>query len=134
MDVKEEDILGADVAIHWYYVSKGSALRRILGKRTVTESLDVGAGSGVFSRQLLDAGISNSAVCVDPEYGQEFTETHGGKEIRFTRAVDTVPQKLILMMDVLEHVDDDVALLRQYTDRMADDGLVVITVPAFQFM
>jgi hypothetical protein len=35
-------------------------------------------------------------------------------------------------MDVLEHVDDDLGLLRSYADRMRGRGHVLITVPAFQ--
>jgi hypothetical protein len=134
MDLKEEDVLGPDVVKHWYYVSKGRALLRLLRNQKVAESLDVGAGSGVFSRVILDAGISRSALCVDPGYKKEYTESHQGKDILFTRSIDKVSQKLILMMDVLEHVDDDVGLLREYTENMPDDGLVVISVPAFQFL
>jgi hypothetical protein len=134
MDLKEEDILGSAITTHWYYVSKGRALRRLLGNVQVDAVLDVGAGSGVFSRQLLDAGICQRAVCVDPGYREERTEIHNGREVQFTRAVSQVSQQLILMMDVLEHVDDDVGLLRQYTDHMPHGGHIVITVPAFQFL
>jgi hypothetical protein len=134
MDLKEEDILGPDIRTHWYYVSKGRALCRLLGGMRVDSVLDVGAGSGVFSRQLLEAGLCQRAVCVDPGYQEERTELHRGREIRFTRSVQQVSQQLILMMDVLEHVDDDVGLLRTYTDRMPDNGRVLISVPAFQFL
>jgi SAM-dependent methyltransferase len=134
LDVKEEAILGPAIKDHWYYVSKGRALRRFLGGEPVEEVLDVGAGSGVFTRQLLDFGLAQRGVCVDPAYGSERVETHNGREIAFVRGVDDVPQKLLLMMDVLEHVDDDIGLLREYTDRMAPGGRVLITVPAFQFL
>jgi SAM-dependent methyltransferase len=134
MDLKEEAILGPAIKDHWYYVSKGRALRMILGGEPVAEVLDVGAGSGVFTRQLLDFGLARRGVCVDPGYDAEHVETHNGREIAFLRAVDEVPQKLILMMDVLEHVDNDIGLLREYTDRMPPDGRVLITVPAFQFL
>lgn len=134
MDVKEEDILGPAIGSHWYYVSKGRALRDFLGGRGADEVLDVGAGSGVFSRQLMDRGLARNAVCVDPNYTKEFTEAYGEGELRFVHSVDRVPQDLILMMDVLEHVDDDVGLLRDYTDRMPRGGRVLITVPAFQFL
>jgi SAM-dependent methyltransferase len=134
MDLKEEDILGEGINRHWYYVSKGRAMRRALGSILVPEVLDVGAGSGVFSKQLLDAGLCNSAVCVDPNYTDERTELHNGKQIRFTRAIDRNSSSLTLMMDVLEHVEDDVGLLKQYVDGMTPGGHVFITVPAFQFM
>ncbi len=44
MDVKEEAILGPGIKDHWYYLSKGRALRKILGGEPVEEVLDVGAG------------------------------------------------------------------------------------------
>ena len=134
MDVKEEAILGPAIKDHWYYVSKGRALRMILGGEPVEEVLDVGAGSGVFTRQLVDFGLARRGVCVDPGYDAEHVETHNGCEIAFVRGVNEVPQKLLLMMDVLEHVDDDIGLLREYTDRMPPGGRVLITVPAFQFL
>ena len=106
----------------------------VLGREPVDEVLDVGAGSGVFTRQLMDAGLARRGICVDPDYGADHVEKHNGCDIAFVRRVDEVPQKLILMMDVLEHVDDDSGLLKQYTDRMPPDARVLITVPAFQFL
>ena len=134
MDVKEETVLGPDIASHWYYVAKGRALRRLLANVPADEVLDVGAGSGVFARQLLDAGICQGAVCVDIAYHTERTEMHNGKKIRFRRSVDKISQKLLLMIDVLEHVDDDVGLLKQYSRCMPIDGHVLISVPAFRFL
>lgn len=134
MDVKEEDILGPELARHWYYVSKGRALQSLLRHIRGADLLDVGAGSGIFSRQLLDAGVCERATCVDPAYAEERTESHNGREIAFVRRVDRPSQNLVLMMDVLEHVDDDVGLLRQYSETLPADGWVLITVPAFQFL
>lgn len=134
MDVKEEAILGSDLQDHWYYVSKGRALRALLRDRKFQEVLDVGAGSGIFSRQLLEAGICDRAMCVDPAYSKEYTESFNGHDLSFVRSVDTQTQDLVLLMDVLEHVEDDAHLLKQYTESLTPDGLVAITVPAFQFL
>ena len=135
MDLKEEDILGDKIVSHWYYVSKGRAVRKLLGESFSTdEILDVGAGSGVFSRQLIDHNMCKGAVCVDPGYTEEREEMHNGKPLRFLRSLDKTRQTLILMMDVLEHVPGDVALLKQYTESMPEGGRVLITVPAFQFV
>jgi len=134
MDIKEEKILGADAETHWYYVSKGRALRSLLRNAQVSEVLDVGAGSGIFSRLLLDAGFCKRAVCVDSGYAEEKTEIYNGREMVFVQSVDRISQGLILMIDVLEHVDDDVGLLRAYTSRMPDDSLALLAVPAFQFL
>ena len=134
MDLKEEDILGDKINEHWYYVSKGRAMRKFLGDIKADEVLDVGAGSGIFSRQLLDNNMCQSSVCVDPGYDKESKESHNGKPIKFVKSLDKTTQDLILMMDVLEHVPDDVALIKEYTDSMPAGGKLLITVPAFQFM
>ena len=134
MDVKEQEILGPDIGTHWYYVSKGRALHSILRGTRVDEVLDVGAGSGVFSRQLIDAGICDRATCVDPAYSGESTESHNGHQLSFVRSVEDRPIDLVLMMDVLEHVEDDVQLLKHYTQSLSPNGQVAITVPAFQFL
>ena len=68
MDLKEEDILGADIGRHWYYRSKAAALRRMVGRLAPQRLLDVGAGSGFFSRHLLTEGGAQSALCVDIGY------------------------------------------------------------------
>lgn len=134
MDLKEEDILGEKIHEHWYYVSKGRAMRKFLGDMKVPEVLDVGAGSGIFSRQLIDEGLCDSAVCVDSNYSEEKTEDYNGKQIRFVKTNEKSSQKLILMMDVLEHVPDDLTFLEEYVDSMEAGGYVFITVPAFQFL
>jgi 2-polyprenyl-3-methyl-5-hydroxy-6-metoxy-1,4-benzoquinol methylase len=134
MDVKEYDYLGHRIEDHWYYVAKSRALLQFLNGCQADAVLDVGAGSGFFSKTLLRAGLANRATCVDTAYDDDRVERSDGKEILFVRHVPNVDQGLILMMDVIEHVDDDVGLIRAYTDRMPQDGMVLVTVPAFQFL
>lgn len=134
MDVKEDHILGKRITKHWYYTAKGRALSQMLSGIHTEEVLDVGAGSGVFARQLLDAGVCDQATCVDPAYENEYKDYHNGKIIYFKRSIAQITQSLILMMDVLEHVDDDLELLSLYTNSMPQGGYVLITVPAFQFL
>jgi SAM-dependent methyltransferase len=134
MDLKEEDILGNKISDHWYYTAKGHAMRDFIAGIKVNEILDVGAGSGVFSRQLTEIGFCSKATCVDPNYTEEKTEICNGKAINFVREAKDVDPELILMMDVLEHVSDDVDLLKSYTEKLAAGGHVFITVPAFEFM
>jgi SAM-dependent methyltransferase len=134
VDVKEQDILGAQIETHWYYVSKSAAMLQFLAGRSSHEVLDVGAGSGFFSRRLLRAGVCQRATCVDTAYASEWTETLDGRRLDFVRHVADITQDLILMMDVIEHVDDDVGFVRSYTDRMPRGAALLITVPAFQFL
>lgn len=134
MDLKEEQAIGGDPASHWYYISKGKAIRSLIGAGPYPAILDVGAGSGVFSRMLTEAGVAESSVCVDPNYSDAFLAADSSGPIDYVRSVTESDASLILMIDVIEHVDDDVALIAEYA-RMSKPGTkFLISVPAFNFL
>lgn len=134
MDLKEEDILGADIGRHWYYRSKAAALRRAVGRLAPKRLLDVGAGSGFFSRHLLSETPAESALCVDIGYPADRDDNVAGKPVRYRRDTGPTDCDLVLMMDVLEHVDDDRWLVRHYADRVPGGAHFLVTVPAFSFL
>ncbi|MCB1157556.1 MAG: methyltransferase domain-containing protein [Leptospiraceae bacterium] len=134
MDLKEEDILKDKIYTHWYYVSKGFALKHYIKDIKSECILDVGAGSGIFSRQLLETSSYSSSTCVDISYPKEWDEVYKDKPIYFKKNIETTDADLVLMMDVLEHVEDDVALLKSYVDKVQSGAYFLITVPAFQFL
>jgi SAM-dependent methyltransferase len=134
MDLKETDILGAAIDEHWYYKSKMKAVARFLGNEAPTCILDVGAGSGFFSRGLLAETRAQQAWCVDISYLEDSDATEAGKPIHFRKFVDRVEADLVLLMDVLEHVDDDVGLLKNYIDKVPSGARFLISVPAFEFL
>src|SRR5262249_5393651 len=113
-----------------YSCSKGLALNAMLRGRSYCTLLDIGAGSGIFSKRLLQGGAA-SAICVDPAYREERQEIFSGKPICFLRRVGSEKCDLILLMDVLEHVDDDVGLIRSALVGAAEHAYVLISVPAF---
>lgn len=134
MDIKEEELLGAAVNTHWYYQSKLAALRRALRRIQPIHILDVGAGSGFFSKALLHNPGTESALCVDVNYTSERTEFVAGKPMRFRRSVERADADLVLLMDVLEHVADDRALVREYISKTPPQTQFFISVPAFQWL
>ena len=133
MDLKEEDILGSDIGRHWYYQSKAAALRRMVGGLRPQRLLDVGAGSGFFSRHLLANG-AQSALCVDVGYERTWDEMVGGKPVLYRRDCDATDCDLVLMMDVLEHVDNDAGLVSHYATKVPAGAHFLVTVPAFRFL
>lgn len=134
MDLKETAILGAQVADHWYYRSKAAAMVRLLRARTPAVILDVGAGSGFFSRYLLLHTSANEAWCVDTNYPADFDSEAQGKPIHFRRSLEYVDADLVLLMDVLEHVDEDVGLLADCLRKVPLGARFLISVPAFQLL
>ena len=134
MDLKEEEILGGKVDNHWYYASKAAAMRTYLEQDSYPHVLDVGAGSGFFTKYLMKDGATKRGTCVDTGYAEDHAETIDGHPLDFVRSYTKPDADLILFMDVLEHVPDDVALLKAYTDQARAGTEVFITVPAFPFL
>jgi 2-polyprenyl-3-methyl-5-hydroxy-6-metoxy-1,4-benzoquinol methylase len=134
MDLKEEDILGADISRHWYYRAKAAALRRAVGPLKPRRLLDVGAGSGFFSRHLLAEGGTESALCVDIGYAKDRDDSVLGKPVLYRRDCGPTDCDLVLMMDVLEHVVDDSGLVRHYAGKVPSGAHFLATVPAFSFL
>ena len=134
MDLKEEDILGEHIGDHWYYRAKAAALRRAVGGLRPRRLLDVGAGSGFFSRHLLSESGAESALCVDIGYAREYDDRAAGKPVLYRRDCGPTDCDLVLMMDVLEHVADDRALVRHYAGKVPSGAHFLVTVPAFSFL
>lgn len=134
MDLKEQSQLGEDATGHWYYLSKGRAILAMLGPTTAKHLLDLGAGSGIFSRQLLQAGVTDRATCLDTGYPDELLAASDEPGLSFVRSTASRDFDLVLMIDVLEHVDDDVSFVRQYTKGLPGGTRVMVTVPAFRFL
>ena len=134
MDLKEQNALGDQADTHWYYVSKARMISQHLPERRAS-LLDVGAGVGWFSKWLMKNGGVERSVCVDPGY--EVAEQAGeelGDRLRFVQSVGETDADVILLMDVLEHVDDDVALLKEDWDIARPGTTFIVTVPAFEFL
>ncbi len=134
MDVKEEGLIHGDIGSHWYYKSKAKAVLKMLKGISFSSLLDVGAGSGFFSKYLLRETAAQQATCVDTAYEKDTVEAVNGKPVRFVRAAENTQADLVLLMDVLEHVDDDHGLLAQSMAGAKAGAYCVITVPAFKFL
>lgn|SRR5574337_490750 len=134
MDVKELSQISGPPEEHWYYAAKFDLLAATVGAFGARRVADIGAGSGVFARLLLERGACEEATCVDPAYEADRDETINGRLLQFRRAPDRRDFDLILLMDVLEHVDDDVALLAEAAALAKPGTPVFITVPAFEFL
>ena len=134
MDVKELSQISAPPEAHWYYAAKFDLLAATVKAFGARRVVDAGAGSGVFARLLLERTDCQEATGVDPAYEADHDETVNGKILRFHRGYEGQDFDLILLMDVLEHVDDDVALLSDVVTSVKPGTPVFITVPAFAFL
>ena len=134
MDLKEQEILSEDANHHWYYQAKSKLLGKLVGNIDQPSILDVGAGSCFFSRFLLQHEHASKATCIDPNFQNTESETINGHPLKKFKSVKKSDADIVIMMDILEHVDDDVALLKEYVSKVDKGAVFVITVPAFMFL
>ena len=134
MDLKELESVSGATHKHWYYQSKAWALQKLVECTHPRNILDIGSGSGFFSKYLLENTSIKQAVCIDTGYEKDWDDSHVDKPMIFRKNIHASEADLVLMMDVLEHVNDDEAFLRSYIDLSPPGAYFLITVPAFQFM
>lgn len=110
-----------------------SLLRRH-SRLSATTVLDVGSGDGYLASHLLGRlGDGAAITCVDSGYDDATIARLGFPQAITARA--SMPDgrfDLVLALDVAEHVEDDVALLRSLRARTHDAGALLFTVPAWQ--
>lgn len=135
---------------HWWWRARADKLTRILdahcdlapyavGKdddgQTLTRPpllVDAGCGTGTYLRTLSRYGC---AVGVDSDFRAilacpDAFDTVCGDLYALDDILDT-PADTITALDVLEHLDDDFGALQAFRRALADDGLLVVAVPAF---
>jgi len=100
--------------------------------------LDVGCGDGFLIAELRAHLGAREAVAQDVHLTPELIRELAKPGVEFVRELDQIPGRrfdLVLLLDVLEHVRDPVALLtRVWRNHLAPGGSVLITVPAFQLL
>jgi 2-polyprenyl-3-methyl-5-hydroxy-6-metoxy-1,4-benzoquinol methylase len=97
--------------------------------------LDVGAGDAWFSTQLLAASSpGHRVVAWDAFYSPEDLAVTPA-DPRLSLVADQPDERFggLLLMDVVEHVADDVEFVRSIVQQnLEPDGSVLVTVPAYQ--
>ena len=138
MDLKELEA-GIDPNQHWYYQSKKIALYRFFEKISSTDRqlslIDFGAGSGFFAIDLYEQFPNriDKVYLVDIGYSDEELKDTQGQVIQKVHAVPgQIADAVILFMDVLEHIEDDLGILREIKTALGDRIYYFITVPAFK--
>ena len=124
--------------IHWWHKAKRKLVSLLLEKYLngkPSKILDIGCGTGknleVFSKFGQVFGIDNSTDAI------AFCKKRGLKGVTLG-SIEKIPYKnssfeIITALDVLEHVDDSKAL-REISRILKKEGVLIITVPAFQWL
>ncbi|MBC8145306.1 MAG: class I SAM-dependent methyltransferase [bacterium] len=125
---------------HWWFAARSIIVRRIIEKygnlRPGDTILDIGCGTGAILKELSRTysvvGIDMSPLAV------QYSKKRGLKDV-FEMPVEDFPTdkynvKAALLLDVIEHIDDDLAVLKRAREIVGRDGRVIVTVPAYMWM
>jgi 2-polyprenyl-3-methyl-5-hydroxy-6-metoxy-1,4-benzoquinol methylase len=97
--------------------------------------LDVGCGDGLFFSRLAEFGDVEG---IEPDEGVVHPQGPHRARIRIapfdTNFRSSEPYSLVLMLDVLEHLDNPGEALRHAHSLLAPAGALLLTVPAFQLL
>jgi SAM-dependent methyltransferase len=127
---------------HWWYTGRRKILARFIEDicRGVTDRrpriLDVGCGTGANLLLLSQYGdaegvdISEDALAFCRERGLEKVKLGAGEELPY----DDGTFDLVTALDVVEHMDDDLAGLREMRRVLRPGGRVLLFVPTFMFL
>jgi SAM-dependent methyltransferase len=124
---------------HWYFRGRRTvirgALRRVLppGRHRLVE---IGCGTGLVLAALGEFG---ETVGIEADDRLLEVAQAAGLDARKGALPDDVPiasgwADVVLLLDVIEHLDDDAAGLRGARRVLREDGVLVVTVPAHRWL
>jgi SAM-dependent methyltransferase len=125
---------------HWWYRGRRRVLHAVLGSLSLPGRgtvLDAGCGSG---RNLPELARYGSVIGVEPapqSLGR--ARARGVGEVRAGSLSERLPladaaADLAVALDVLEHVEDDRHALRELARVVRPGGLLVVTVPQYDWL
>ena len=94
--------------------------------------LDIGSGDCWFSERLLPKLPRGSQItCSDPNFTDEDIAATSMAGISRVRGIPQQTFDIVIMLDVLEHIEDDAAFLKhEVVPRLKPESHIVISVPA----
>ena len=105
------------------------------GSKVLEIGCGVGGNVGLLSQSGQYRGIDMHKPAID-----YCSEKYPQFEFQCTR-VEDIPQEFnsnkfdsIYLLDVLEHIDDQVAILKSAQNYLTPSGKILVTVPAFEFL
>lgn len=137
MNDAEFDLLDRIEESHWWFVGKRYILRSILERYEGSHRfLDLGCGTGGILRDWMDrdacVGIDRSELALRICARRGFHRLARGDLTRLpfrSESFDT-----IVLFDVIEHLEDDVAFLERASEICTKEGRMIVSVPAFQLL
>lgn len=112
----------------------GYLLKLVISEaRDAAFAIDFGAGIGTFAMELRKCGTH--VICIEPDlFSSQRLKT---MQFEVHNSLDSVAEKAvpyIYSLNVLEHIEDDLGILRELFRRLTPGGRLLIYVPAFEIL
>ena len=141
MDRIVYDRMAAHDSTHWWYRARrdilADYLRRYGGLPEDARILEIGCGTG-HNLPMLGRFGEVDAIEIDEAAraiaSQRLCKAVGDAPLPALTGVARGGYDLIAVLDVVEHIEDDVAALEAMAECLAPGGKILITVPAHQWM
>jgi SAM-dependent methyltransferase len=141
MDRVVYDRMAAHDTTHWWYRARREILSDFLkrwgGVPANARILEIGCGTGHNLPMLAQFGEVD-AIEIDETAAAKASERLGKKvgtsPLPELDGVRPGSYDLVAVLDVVEHVEDDVAALKAIAQALKPGGQILITVPAHQWM
>lgn len=124
---------------HWWFVARRQIIERVicqLGLPKNAQILEAGCGTG-GNLQMLSRHGRCSAMELD-EIACSLANQRQVVPVKRGSLPDNIPftseYDLILILDVIEHLDNDLSALKALYYKLKPGGYLLITVPAYQFL
>ena len=120
----------------WWYCGKKKLAQKLLRSFLLSKDnviLDVGAGYGAMINALIPFG---QVTALEPDS----TAKNALSKLPYIKVVGSFNElgserfSLILAFDVVEHIEDDTAFLKKLESLLKHDGIIIINVPAYQWL
>ena len=125
---------------YWWHLGRlyiiQAYIQRATARKKTVKIMNIGCGTGGTIDMLESFGVVDNVDISDDAI--RFMKEHGYKRITKVHDIE-LPFKnksydVVGAFDVLEHIEDQVGALKEWKRILKDDGAIVITVPAYQWL
>lgn len=125
---------------HWWFAARSEIVRQMIERYGHLQPgdtiLDVGCGTGAILKELSRkygvVGIDMSPLAIEYSKKRGLTDVHQMTLEEFPK--DRYRVKTVILLDVIEHIDNDIEVLRQAGEIVGPDGRIILTVPAYMWL
>ena len=124
---------------HWWFIARRQILEKVICRLNLPKNpqiLEAGCGTG-GNLQMLSRYGQVSAMELD-EIACQLANQRQVTHVKPGSLPDNIPftsyYDLILILDVIEHLDDDLSALEALYYKLKPGGYLLVTVPAYKFL